>query len=73
MEVNIADNKWGYSIWSEHTKTDKDILVECCRCKNRHLLGLRLAKPNTEILKGFTCVCPRCLAKSYLKINTVIE
>lgn len=43
----------------------KDIPVQCCRCKNKHMESARVRKPDPKCRGLSNMVCPRCGAKSY--------
>ncbi len=46
-------------------------LVQCCRCRNKHLVKDRLRQPNKSTYGLMDLVCPRCKAQSYYKVNEV--
>lgn len=46
-------------------------LVQCCRCRNKHLVKDRLRQPNKFSYGLMDLVCPRCKAQSYYKVNEV--
>lgn len=46
-----------------------DLLVQCCRCKNKHKESERKKVPNKRIEGTQVMVCPRCHAHSFYEIS----
>jgi RNase P subunit RPR2 len=52
---------------SKQTMTEED-LVECCRCKNKHLKSERI-EAHRKGSDFVSIVCPRCGAESYYNLS----
>jgi len=48
--------------------SQKDELVQCPRCRNKHKYSERVDKPSKALSVFVDIVCPRCGCKSYYSI-----
>lgn len=46
-----------------------DIPVECCRCRNVHMVSERVSAPDFKFRGLSSLVCPRCGARSYYDLR----
>lgn len=51
---------------------DRNVLVQCCRCKHKHTEHDRVPKPDPKCAGLENMVCPRCGARSYYDVTPFI-
>lgn len=73
-DMDNALNKLAGALESAGIQVERsnDILVQCCRCRNKHRESERIDLPDKKYagLGVTTLVCPRCNCKSYYKIDS---
>lgn len=51
-----------------------NLLVKCCRCRNKHLHSERTSVPSKKFGYGVNdLVCPRCGCTSYYQLEEIKE